>query len=61
MIKGICFKDEDDTAIEAIPKVLDETNVTRQFCNGGDRTKDNIPEQDAFHDNDKVNFLCWRK
>ena len=56
--KVFAFKDEDDTAIEAITRVLDETNVSEViFCNGGDRTKDNIPEQDAFHNNDKVNFV----
>ena len=43
------FKDDDETAIEALKLVLTHPNVSEViFCNGGDRTKDNIPEQDAF-------------
>ena len=41
----ILFNDNDDTAIEAIRNVQDlYPNSQIIFANGGDRTKDNIPE-----------------
>jgi cytidyltransferase-like protein len=39
------FDDSDDTAIDCIKKVLEKYSKCRiVFCNGGDRTKENIPE-----------------
>jgi D-beta-D-heptose 7-phosphate kinase/D-beta-D-heptose 1-phosphate adenosyltransferase len=51
------FDDNDDTAIEAIRNArLIDTNSQIVFANGGDRTKDNIPEQEAFKDDPTVEF-----
>lgn len=46
MVDGvILFNDNDDTAIEAIKNVQRlYPNATIIFANGGDRTKENIPE-----------------
>jgi len=66
--KVIEFDDSDDTAIDAIRKVKEmypKTNII--FANGGDRTKDNIPEM-IFDDvefvfgvggDDKKNSSSW--
>ena len=47
----ISFDDSDNTARNAIRKVLETmgefTNLI--FANGGDRTKENIPEMEVFH------------
>lgn len=41
----ISFDDSDNSAIDAIQKVLDSHKDSKVvFCNGGDRTKTNIPE-----------------
>lgn len=41
----IAFDDSDNSAIDAIQKVLDTYKDSKViFCNGGDRTKTNIPE-----------------
>ena len=41
----IKFDDSDGTAIDAIERCLDwYENVNLIFCNGGDRTQENIPE-----------------
>ena len=60
----ITFNDDDNTACGAIEKVKElytdpfgkkfHTKIT--FCNGGDRTKDNIPEQDRYRDDEWVDF-----
>ena len=52
------FDDSDDSACDAIQHILDISNWDLVFVNGGDRTKENIPELDAFIDHDRVNF-AW--
>lgn len=64
------FDDSDGTAKDAIRKVrLNYPNDTIIFANGGDRTKDNIPEMDIRDDNlefvfgiggeNKMNSSSW--
>lgn len=58
MVEGVfLFDDSDDTAIEAInnAKML-YPNSLIIFCNGGDRTSNNIPELDHFKDDSSVEF-----
>ena len=58
MVEGVfLFNDRDDTAIEAInnAKMLYPNSVII-FCNGGDRTADNIPELDHFKNDSSVEF-----
>lgn len=51
------FDDENNTASGAIAWVLSkEPESTVLFCNGGDRTAQNIPEQRQFEGNDRVVF-----
>lgn len=53
---AISFDDSDGSAKDAIKKVRDMfPNETIIFANGGDRTKENIPEMDT--DVDNVEFL----
>lgn len=48
--KVIQFDDSDNSASDAIRKVMEtEPNTSYIFANGGDRTKDNIPEMQVFH------------
>lgn len=62
--KVISFDDEDNTACHAIEMVKhlykDPFNNSFHtpiiFCNGGDRTTDNVPEQDRFKDDEWVSF-----
>lgn len=64
----ISFDDSDNTAIDSIRKVKEKyPNYGIIFANGGDRTKDNIPEM-VFDDvefvfgvggNDKANSSSW--
>ena len=62
--KVITFDDRDNTACHAIEMVKhlykDAFNNKFQkkiiFCNGGDRTADNIPEQDRYKNDDNVIF-----
>jgi cytidyltransferase-like protein len=66
--KVIEFDDSDDTAIDAIRKVKEmHPQAKIIFANGGDRTKDNIPEM-VFHDvefvfgvggENKLNSSSW--
>jgi len=66
----ILFSDNDDTAIEAIKNIrllYPEAHIV--FANGGDRTRDNIPEMEVEDDNisfefgvggeDKKNSSSW--
>jgi cytidyltransferase-like protein len=66
----IQFNDDDGTAKDAIRKVrLNYPSDTIIFANGGDRTKDNIPEMDIKDDNlefvfgiggeNKINSSSW--
>ena len=51
----ISWDDEDDSALGAIAKCL-EISERVVFCNGGDRTKTNIPEQKGYDDYPRVEF-----
>lgn len=53
----IVFDDSDDTASDAIRQVLSKyQNDEYIFANGGDRTKENIPEMQVFHPRLKFEF-----
>lgn len=53
--KVISFEDSDGTAKDAIMRCLkNSSNVT--FANGGDRSKENIPELDYFNNDKRVKF-----
>ena len=53
----ISWDDSDDSALGAIAKCL-EISEKVIFCNGGDRTKTNIPEQTQGYDDDpRVEFV----
>lgn len=58
-VSGIVqFNDDDDTSCDAITQVREAyPDATIVFANGGDRTKDNIPEMNKFVDDDKVIFM----
>ena len=51
----ISWDDSDDSAIGAISKCL-KTAKKVIFCNGGDRTKTNIPEVMGYADDPRVEF-----
>ena len=51
----ISWDDEDDSALGAIAKCL-EISEKIVFCNGGDRTKTNIPEAMGYADDPRVEF-----
>ena len=51
----ISWDDADDSALGAIAKCL-EISEKVVFCNGGDRTKTNIPEQQGYDDDPRVEF-----
>ena len=51
----VSWDDSDDSAIGAITKCL-EISEKVIFCNGGDRTKDNIPEMDKYGNDPRVEF-----
>ena len=51
----ISWDDSDDSALGAIAKCL-EISEKVIFCNGGDRTKTNIPEQKGYDDDPRVEF-----
>ena len=51
----ISWDDSDDSACGAIGKCLDISEKVI-FCNGGDRTKINIPEQKGYDDDPRVEF-----
>ena len=52
---AIEFSDKDDTANDAIKMALEIYDKV-VFCNGGDRTKSNIPEMEKWKDDDRVEF-----
>ena len=53
--KVISFEDSDGTSKNAIMKCLNNSsNVI--FANGGDRSKENIPELDNFNNDKRVKF-----
>ena len=52
----ISWDDSDDSAKGAIAKCL-EISEKVVFCNGGDRTKTNIPEQKGYDDDPRVEFV----
>ena len=51
----ISWDDADDSALGAIAKCL-EISEQVVFCNGGDRTKTNIPEAMGYADDPRVEF-----
>ena len=51
----ISWDDSDDSALGAIAKCLDISEKVI-FCNGGDRTKTNIPELEGYCDDPRVEF-----
>ena len=51
----ISWDDADDSALGAIAKCL-EISEKVVFCNGGDRTKTNIPEAMGYADDPRVEF-----
>ena len=55
----ISFNDKDNSAIDAIKKVLKMYDSNVVFANGGDRTISNIPEQnyDYGEDNKRLSFV----
>ena len=52
----ISWDDSDESACGAIAKCL-EISEKVVFCNGGDRTKTNIPEQQGYDDDPRVEFV----
>ena len=56
----IGFNDNDDSACNAIGQILSTKGSQWKliFCNGGDRTKSNIPEYQTYKDHPDVNF-AW--
>ena len=56
----ITFNDDDDTAIQAIEKVLRDRdynpNLHVIFANGGDRKQGNVPEEQHYYDEGQVSF-----
>lgn len=56
--KVIEFNDDDDTACSAIESVKAlYPNALVIFCNGGDRTKSNIPELSIYKNDDRVKCM----
>ena len=56
--KVITFNDQDNSASDAIKKVLDDyPNNKIIFANGGDRTLDNTLEMDVFKNEPNVEFI----
>ena len=53
---AIEFSDKDGTANDAIKMALEIYDKV-VFCNGGDRTKSNIPEMAKWKDDDRVTFV----
>ncbi|BCU93665.1 MAG: hypothetical protein CM15mV2_2950 [uncultured marine virus] len=51
----VSFNDDNDSSIDLINKTLELFDDVL-FANGGDRTKDNIPEIDAFDKDPRVSF-----
>ena len=50
------FNDDDNSARDLIRKILELYDSHVVFANGGDRTKDNIPEIETFGDDPRVSF-----
>ena len=53
---AIEFSDKDDTANDAIKMALEVYDKV-VFCNGGDRTKSNIPEMATWRNDPRVEFV----
>tara|TARA_B100000683_G_scaffold46036_1_gene42551 strand:+ start:954 stop:1415 length:462 start_codon:yes stop_codon:yes gene_type:complete len=51
------FNDDDDTANNAIYKLIKQTNIKVIFANGGDRTDKNIPEYKVYGNTPWVQFV----
>ena len=52
----ISFNDNDDTACDAIRKLIKKYNIIT-FANGGDRKNGNIPEEDEWGGHPRVSFV----
>ena len=50
------FNDDDNSSRDLIQRMLELYDSPVVFANGGDRTKDNIPEIETFGDNPRVSF-----
>ena len=53
---AFAFDDNDNSSRDLIRRVLDLYSSDVVFANGGDRTKDNIPEIETFGDDPRVGF-----
>ena len=53
---ALAFDDNDNSSRDLIRRVLDLYSSDVVFANGGDRTKDNIPEIETFGDDPRVGF-----
>tara|TARA_B100000131_G_scaffold204919_1_gene197017 strand:- start:1193 stop:1624 length:432 start_codon:yes stop_codon:yes gene_type:complete len=53
---ALAFNDDDNSSRDLIGKVLEMYKSHVIFANGGDRTKDNIPEIETFGDDPRVSF-----
>ena len=53
---AVAFNDDDNSSRDLIEKILDLYRLDVVFANGGDRTKQNIPEVDQFGDDPRVSF-----
>ena len=53
---ALAFDDNDNSSRDLIRRVLDLYSSDVVFANGGDRTKDNIPEIDTFGNDSRVSF-----
>ena len=50
------FNDDDNSSRDLIKRVMQLYDSDVVFANGGDRTKDNIPEIDTFGNDSRVSF-----
>ena len=53
---ALAFDDNDNSSRDLIRRILDLYSSDVVFANGGDRTKDNIPEIETFGDDPRVGF-----
>ena len=53
---ALAFDDNDNSSRDLIQRMLELYDSPVVFANGGDRTKDNIPEIETFGDNPRVSF-----
>ena len=57
VIDVLSFNDDDSTCIDGIRKAISKySNYDLRFANGGDRNKNNIPEQTKFISHKNIEF-----